>query len=638
MSKPAIVVIAYNRMKPFKRLLKSLSNAHFPLDNITLHISIDSSDNPSVQETADDFEWKNGDKVVDVKTENRGLLKHVLECGQLTDKYSSIIVLEDDLVVAPGFYQYVLHASEFYSKDDQIAGISLFSYPVEENNFYPFQPIQDDSDVHFIQVASSWGQSWSKNQWSKFQTWLTDNPQGKKNLPEYIVKWGSNSWKKLFISYLIDTDRYFVFPNTSYSSNFEEEGMHASNTGLFQVPLNVGNVHPRFKQLKDSNSVYDVYFELNAERANKLCPSIKDWVGFEVDLYGNKPLDFDSEFVLTSRRSANSVRSFGSKMKPLIQNVIYEIEGHDIVLSKKEDLAKTEKDRFLMLNASSVELDQQTQTRRRKLEQVSLVLPVLDNQLSQLTSTVNGLTKDRFYDATLLMVCSQKMKSSVKELINGAPLNTELVVIESQMLDDLIRAGVEKCSTDYCAWLQPGMQINLRRIEEVSRIFQRLDQVQILHGLQYEVDENNHAQVSTLSGRWTSIRANTNASNVRTIRTEFVFWRTRLVSDDIISRMKSANIFLELLKLNPVHLVVRKLGDFNGVNASELVTEQEVSEALKAKEFQPKGGIYGLLRPIFQFWFSRNVPFFRLFYKEGKQLPLVIRYDFKNDNYYLNET
>ena len=70
-------------------------------------------------------------------------------------------MLEDDLIVAPGFYHYAQRANEFYTDDDKVAGVSLFTYPVEEIKFYPFQPIQDDSDVHVIQVASSWGKSWT---------------------------------------------------------------------------------------------------------------------------------------------------------------------------------------------------------------------------------------------------------------------------------------------------------------------------------------------------------------------------------------------------------------------------------------------------------------------------------------------
>ena len=194
MTEPAIVVIAYNRVVPLKRLLNSLSKAVYPSANITLHISIDASNIPAVAAVAENFEWKHGQKIVEVKKERRGLLRHVLECGDLTAEYDAIVVLEDDLIVSPGFYCFGQEANSFYHQDEQIAGVSLFTYPVEENNFYPFDPIQDDSDVHFIQVASSWGQSWNKEQWSKFKNWLAENPTGKPELlPNYIQQWGSNS-------------------------------------------------------------------------------------------------------------------------------------------------------------------------------------------------------------------------------------------------------------------------------------------------------------------------------------------------------------------------------------------------------------------------------------------------------------
>ena len=90
MTEPAIVVIAYNRVVPLKRLLNSLSKAVYPSANITLHISIDASNIPAVAAVAENFEWKHGQKIVEVKKERRGLLRHVLECGDLTAKYDAI--------------------------------------------------------------------------------------------------------------------------------------------------------------------------------------------------------------------------------------------------------------------------------------------------------------------------------------------------------------------------------------------------------------------------------------------------------------------------------------------------------------------------------------------------------------------
>jgi len=636
MSEPAIVVIAYNRVKPLQRLLKSLARAKYPSNAVTLHISIDASTNADVKKVADDFNWNHGEKIVELKDENRGLLKHVLECGQLTEKYGSVIVLEDDLIVAPGFYNYAVKANDFYSKEEEIAGVSLFRYPVEENNFYAFEPIQDGSDVHFIQVASSWGQSWNNDQWSKFESWLIENPKGKVQLlPKYVQEWGGASWKRLFISYMIDTDRFFVFPNTSYSSNFEELGTHATDTGLFQVKLHLGDVTPRFQSFQVSNAIYDAYFELLPKCVKQLCPSLNDF-DFEVDLYGEKPTNFNAEFVLTTRRFVKAEKSFGSQMKPLILNVINEIEGEDLVLCRKDELALTENGRFQLLNASSVRLDQFSQSRRQKHEQVSLVIPVLNDQVDALAKTISSLLTDRFYNLTLVIVGSDQVKKNTEDLLKKVSVRIEFISSSIQNIDDLLRVGVHNCQTDYCGWIQPGMLIDGKKMEEVARIFQDMAQVQVLHGMQDEIDEQSYPQLNTSNGRWTPQRAISNPTEVVKVRSECVFWRRSLLSENAVSNIQSGSLFLELMKLNPIYLVALKLGDFADVRGKSSVPSSDVYTMYNKPEFQPKKGLRAIVRPIFYFWFRRNVPFFRLFYNEMELMPLVIRYDFENDTFYLS--
>ncbi len=637
MIEPAIVVIAFNREKSLRRLLKSLAEANYPSSTITLHISIDASENNAIKDIADAFEWKHGEKVIDLKSENLGLLKHILQCGALTTIYDSIVVLEDDVVVAPNFYNYTVRANDFYAKDQKIAGVSLYTYSSEENNFYPFEPIRDNGDVHFIQVASSWGQSWNKDQWSKFKFWLTGNPGGKKILlPNYILNWGDNSWKKLFINYLIDTDRYFVFPNISYSTNFEDKGTHASSTGLFQVQLNYNDTIPHFCSISDSKSIYDVYFELTSDCLKKWCPSLEEF-DFDVDLYGMKPVENSvSEYILSSRRGVNSVKFFGTMMRPLLQNVLSEIQGEGIGLYRKNDLLPTKKNRFLAINTAAVRLEQYSDVRRETIECSTIVIPVLDDQLSDLKVTLKAMNSDRFYNLMLLIVCTPASENSVREIVLEAPVEIEVVTDDSENVDDLLRLGITHCSTDYCSWMQPGMTMDLDRIEDVARVFQGMSQVQILHGLHDEVDESNYLKLNTASGRWTPQRANSNKTEAAKLRSEFMFWRTSLISEIDISKLNSGNLFLELLKLNPVYLVALKLGNRNGKNALSSISSSELKESLRASEFQPKRSFQSITRPIFHYWFRRNVPFFRLFYRETEKLPLVIRYDFKNDSFYLD--
>src|SRR4030043_1928352 len=123
---PAIVVVAYNRPRSLERLLSSLRNAK-KISNAELIISIDNKEpeNIIIKNIADAFEWPYGDKKVIYQEKRLGLKQHVLQCGDLSQKYGSIIMLEDDLMVSPYFYDFAKKALEFYDGDDKIGGVSL---------------------------------------------------------------------------------------------------------------------------------------------------------------------------------------------------------------------------------------------------------------------------------------------------------------------------------------------------------------------------------------------------------------------------------------------------------------------------------------------------------------------------------
>ena len=105
--KPVIIVVAYNRPNSLQRLLNSLAQADYTgYDSITLIISIDYSNSPEVISAAKNFTWEFGHKEIIKHSENLGLKKHIIFCGDLTEQYQSVIILEDDLVVAPAFYNY----------------------------------------------------------------------------------------------------------------------------------------------------------------------------------------------------------------------------------------------------------------------------------------------------------------------------------------------------------------------------------------------------------------------------------------------------------------------------------------------------------------------------------------------------
>ena len=105
MIKPVIVAVGYNRPHCMKRLLESIGNAEYEIDDVTLIISIDESNKSDlVQKVAEDFDWKHGEKIIRRFPERQGLKKHIIQCGDLSEKYGAVIILEDDLYVSPGFY------------------------------------------------------------------------------------------------------------------------------------------------------------------------------------------------------------------------------------------------------------------------------------------------------------------------------------------------------------------------------------------------------------------------------------------------------------------------------------------------------------------------------------------------------
>ncbi|HXH18619.1 MAG TPA: hypothetical protein VNJ07_06005 [Chitinophagales bacterium] len=337
---PAIVIAVYNRDYALRRLLENLEKAIYPDTPVPLVISIDKSENESVHKTALDFHWSHGEKSIIRHERHLGLKQHILSCGDLTQHYGSIILFEDDIYASGYFYDYAVQALRFYAGDARIAGISLYGYDIAENGFGPFAAIDDGYDVYFMQVASSWGQAWTKAQWQSFRKWLEENPEVKREefLPAYLSNWTEYSWKKHFVRYLHASNKFFVFPHRSFTTNFDDPGATASRKGLFQVPIAEGGNGYKFSELDDSKSVYDANFEMRADCLKKWCPFLNPF-DFTVDLYGTVPLaDCTTPHLLTVKEAKDEIFAFSMEMFPPLLNVINNLRGEQIKLVKKENI------------------------------------------------------------------------------------------------------------------------------------------------------------------------------------------------------------------------------------------------------------------------------------------------------------
>ncbi len=338
--------MAYNRLESLQRLCRSLDRMDEPQGEVPLILSIDNNEgkNQDVIDYAHKYTWKFGPKEVRVKEKKTGLKAHIISCGDLTEEFGEVIILEDDLFVSPYFLNYVKEAHQFYRNEERIAGISLYSYRLNDmiwNNKLPFIPITNHSDVYFLQVASSWGQSWSREHWRGFREWFNTNPDLSKikGMPLEVINYPQSSWKKFFVGYLVHTNKYFVFPNKSLSTNFNDPGTHYFDRDHdAQSPLATVDPRIRFLPFAEAENVYDSYFEITPSTIKKYNEQLRAY-DFEVDLYRTKrPQSITKPYVLTTKKCVNPLMTFERSLRPHELNVFYSISGEDIFFCKTSDL------------------------------------------------------------------------------------------------------------------------------------------------------------------------------------------------------------------------------------------------------------------------------------------------------------
>jgi hypothetical protein len=301
-------------------------------DDIRLIISIDGGGNKytDVLEVSMSFEWKYGEKEIIAYPENIGLRKHVIACGNLTEKFDSIIVLEEDCFVSRNYYNYACKSLNFYSSEPMIAGISLYAYTYYESAGMPFMPVIDGFDTYFMQVPGSLGQVWTKTHWRGFMDYYHSNHQIEKNdkIPEKVKTWPETSWKKYFYKYMVEKNLYFVYPQVAFSTNFGDVGTHLTfQTQVYQVALENYKVKEyNFAKFEDSKNKYDAYFEMLPECL--ISHKVNIDLDTCIDLMGSKPLElFKQQYCLSIKKCLNPIQCYDNSLIPIIQNVIYGVDG-----------------------------------------------------------------------------------------------------------------------------------------------------------------------------------------------------------------------------------------------------------------------------------------------------------------------
>lgn len=343
---PAIVVIAYNRPEALQRLLTSLNAAGYPDGvEVPLVISIDGGDSPGVAhvlELARGFDWRFGPVQVIQQPRRLGLVDHFRAAGRLSQHYDAVVLLEDDLTVAPPFYTFASQALSRYAADERVAGVSLYGLWFNGFTHLPFQPLADGNDVFFLRLPYTQGHAFTAGQWRRFDEWWQRNgpsPQPHPSLHPAFLEFRDDEWFPALAAYLAREDRYYCYPRVSLAQGWGDPGAHfGAATDWFLTPQQLRGGDYRLPPLDGSLAVYDSFFELTPERLRALAPSLPD-VPFDVDLNATKqPLNLQHGHVLTTRPVRRALTSFGLRLQPPELNVALSVPGDAISLARREDV------------------------------------------------------------------------------------------------------------------------------------------------------------------------------------------------------------------------------------------------------------------------------------------------------------
>ena len=334
--KPVIVVVGYNRPKSLGRLLYSIENAIYKENNIKLIISLDKAINEKeVLEVANSFIWTHGEKEIRTFEERQGLRKHILACGELTNIYDAVIILEDDLIVSQNFYEYTKEALKYYQDKKCITGIALYSHEWNGYARRNFVPIADQYDTYLGQYSITWGQCWTKKWWNNFKEWYNkheDKLEYNPNIPPSINRWSDKSWGKYFVSYIVEENKYYVIPRISYSTNCSDVGEHVKiSENIHQVRLMNGVVENYVFAPVEKAQKYDIFFENKKLKLNFKEEIQKE--GVVIDLAGIGRNAGKNRYILTTLELPYTiVKSYGLQLRPYEMNVINNIPGSEIFL------------------------------------------------------------------------------------------------------------------------------------------------------------------------------------------------------------------------------------------------------------------------------------------------------------------
>lgn len=169
-----ILLFTYNRLAHTRRCVEALLKNSLATESELFIYSDGAKDNTqqaAVNEVRNYIHSIRGFKQITIiqRDENWGLARNIIDgVTRQVNRYGKVIVLEDDLVVAPYFLQFMNDALETYKYEPKVGHIQACDFTQE-----PTLP-----DTFFIRWTGSWGWATWDRAWKHF------NPNGQELLQE----------------------------------------------------------------------------------------------------------------------------------------------------------------------------------------------------------------------------------------------------------------------------------------------------------------------------------------------------------------------------------------------------------------------------------------------------------------------
>ena len=244
-----VVIFVYKRVLHTKNLLMSLAGCDLA-DQTEVYIysdgpkrSVDKDDVDKVRTLIKEKQWQDVfAKVTIFESEiNKGLANSIISgASEVIEKYGKVLVLEDDLIVAPYYLKYMNQALDAFENQENIFAVAGWTYPINRLKNY-----KKDAWLHYRPCSWGWGtwlDRWDQVIWdpeeAEFEKKLNDSEWRRKfdragnDLAPMLrrqLDGKSDSWAIRWTANQTEKEMLAVFPKypVVYDDGRDGSGTHA---------------------------------------------------------------------------------------------------------------------------------------------------------------------------------------------------------------------------------------------------------------------------------------------------------------------------------------------------------------------------------------------------------------------------